>query len=97
MEIVADAGAEDLARSDDRYEVTCPVDAFHPVQQALENKEIPIEEATLVMEPSNTVELDGKKAEQCLKLLEVLEDHDDVQNVFANLEVDDDTVGSAAS
>jgi transcriptional/translational regulatory protein YebC/TACO1 len=41
------------------------------------------------MEPQNTVHVDGKKAEQCLKLLEVLEDHDDVQNVHANLEFDD--------
>jgi YebC/PmpR family DNA-binding regulatory protein len=96
MEIVVDAGAEDLNRADDRYEITCPPELFHTVQEALELKEIPVQEASLVMEPSTTVELGGAKAQQCIKLLELLEDHDDVQNVFANLEVDDETVDSAA-
>ena len=46
------------------------------------------------MEPQNTVELEGKKAEQCLKLLELLQDHEDAQNVYANLEVEDSELES---
>jgi transcriptional/translational regulatory protein YebC/TACO1 len=49
------------------------------------------------MLPTTVVELDAKKAGQCLKLLEILEDHDDVQNVYANLSFDDDAVSQAAS
>ena len=49
------------------------------------------------MVPTTVVELDAKKAGQCLRLLEVLEDHDDVQNVYANLSFDDDAVSEAAS
>ena len=60
------------------------------MQQALETAEITPGEAAIVMEPQNTVEVEGKKAEQCLKLLEAFEDHDDVQNVYANLEFDDE-------
>jgi len=48
------------------------------------------------MEPKDTIELNGKKAEQCLKLLEMFEEHDDVQNVYANLEIPDDFAGGAA-
>ena len=69
---------------------------FHAVQRALEAAGIEPAEAAIVMEPQNTIELDGKKAEQCLRLLEFLEEHDDVQNVYANLEVDDETVGTQA-
>ena len=54
-------------------------------------------EATTLMEPQNTVALDGKKAQQCLKLLEMLQDHDDVQNVYANLEVDDSELESGVA
>jgi len=94
MEIVLEAGAEDLRLSDGRFEVSCAPDAFHAVRAALDGASIEPEEASIVMEPQNTIELDAKKAEQCLRLLEALEDHDDVQNVFANLEVDDEIVGS---
>ena len=90
MELALEAGAEDLEQVDENFEVHTPPDAFHAVQQALEEAGIETGEAAVVMEPQNTVELEGKKAEQCLKLLEVLEDHDDVQNVYADLEFDDD-------
>jgi len=96
MEIVLEAGADDLSLVDERYEVSCAPEAFHDVRAALESASIQPAEAAVVMEPQNTIELDPKKAEQCLRLLEALEDHDDVQNVFANLEVDDETVGSRA-
>jgi YebC/PmpR family DNA-binding regulatory protein len=96
MEIVLEAGAEDLRNVDERYEVSCTPEAFHEVQGALERASIESIEASVVMEPQNVVELDAKKSEPCLRLLEALEEHDDVQNVFANLEVDDETVGRPA-
>ena len=97
MELVLEAGADDLATGDDRFEIVCSPEVFHAVQSSLEAAGIEPAEASIVMEPQNTVELDGKKAEQCLRLLEFLEDHDDVQNVYANLEVDDEAVGTQAN
>jgi len=96
MEIVLDAGAEDLREEGDQFAVSAPAESFHQVQQALEESGIVPSEAAVVMEPKNTVEVDGKKAEQCLRLLEVLEDQDDVQNVYANLEVDDSALEPGA-
>jgi len=87
MELVLEAGADDLQRDGDRFDVSTSAETFDGVRQALAAAGVPTTEAALVMEPKNTVELQGKKAEQCLKLLEALEDHDDVQNVYANLEV----------
>jgi YebC/PmpR family DNA-binding regulatory protein len=89
MEIALEAGANDLQHDGEDYEIYTSPEAFAAVQRALESAGISVTGATLVMEPQNTVELQGKKAEQCLKLLEALEDHDDVQNVYANLELPD--------
>jgi YebC/PmpR family DNA-binding regulatory protein len=96
MELVLDAGGEDIQQQDDQFEVSSSPDVFHTLQQALEEAGIKTTEAGIVMEPSNMVHLDGKKAEQCLKLLEMLEDHDDVQNVYANLEIDEDEIESSS-
>ncbi len=89
MELALEAGAEDLQRSDDGFEVYSSPEAFEAVQGALEAAKIDPSEASVVMEPQNYVHLDGKKAEQCLRLLDVLEDHDDVQKVYANLDFDE--------
>jgi YebC/PmpR family DNA-binding regulatory protein len=97
MEIVLEAGADDLRRDGESFRITTSHDAFHAVQQALERAQVTPSESGLIMEPQNTVELEGKKAQQCLKLLELLEDHDDVQNVYANLEVDDRELESGAA
>ena len=90
MDLVLEAGADDLQQNEDNFEIYTSTEAFLAVQQALETAEITPGEAAIVMEPQNTVEVEGKKAEQCLKLLEAFEDHDDVQNVYANLEFDDE-------
>jgi YebC/PmpR family DNA-binding regulatory protein len=89
LEIVLEAGGEDLHQADDEYQISTSPEVFHEVQQALERAGIVPGEAALVFEPKNTVELEGKQAQQCLRLLDVLQDHDDVQNVYANLEVDE--------
>ncbi len=88
LEIALEAGAEDLEQQHDQFEVSTPPEAFHAVQEALEAAGVKIGQAGLVMEPQNTVTLAGQKAEQCLRLLDVLEDQDDAQNVWANLEID---------
>lgn len=94
MEIVLEAGAENLEEQDGEFVVQTAPDAFHGVEQSLERAEVTTREAKLVMEPQNFVMLDGAKAEQCLKLLDALEDHDDVQNVWANLDFDESQVAS---
>lgn len=95
LEIALEAGAEDLEQQDDQFEVSTTPEAFHAVQEALEAAGVKVGEAGLVMEPQNTVTLAGQKAEQCLKLLDVLEDQDDAQNVWANLEIDADELESS--
>jgi YebC/PmpR family DNA-binding regulatory protein len=97
MELVLEAGADDLNDDGEHYEISMTHTAFLDVQRALEQAGIPSSEATIVMEPQNTVELEGKKAQQCLKLLEFLEDHDDVQSVHANLEVDERELDSGVA
>jgi YebC/PmpR family DNA-binding regulatory protein len=97
MELVLEAGADDLRPGDDVFDVYATPEAFQAVQRALEEQRITVAAASVVMEPSNTVELQGKKAEQCLRLLEALEEHDDVQNVYANLEVPDGDLESGVA
>ncbi len=97
MEVVLEAGADDLQVVDATLEVTCGSSVFTQVQDALEKAKIVPTQAKLAMLPTTVVELDAKKAGQCVKLLEILEDHDDVQNVYANLSFDDDAVSEEAS
>jgi len=95
MELVLEAGADDLRREGDSFEIATPPERLHDVQAALERASLAPSSATVIMEPQNTIELDAAKAQQCLKLLEVLQDHDDVQNVYANLAVDESALESA--
>ena len=97
LEIALEAGADDMAEDGDAFLVTSSAEAFQGVQQALEQAAITASAAEIVMEPQNTVELEGKKAEQCLRLLDALEENDDVQNVYANLEVDDSALAPGTS
>jgi YebC/PmpR family DNA-binding regulatory protein len=86
MEVALDAGAEDVVREDDFFTVsTTPVD-FHSVQEALRGKGVQIAEAELAMLPKNTVKVEGKEAESLIKLLETVEELDDVQKVWVNAE-----------
>ena len=97
MEVVLEAGADDIQAADESFEVTCAPAVFSQVQDALDKAKVVPAQAKLIMIPTTVVELDAKKAGQCLKLLEALEDHDDVQGVSANLSFDDDAVSEAAS
>jgi YebC/PmpR family DNA-binding regulatory protein len=87
--IVLDAGAEDLKTEPDHFEIVTATDTFEPVKKALEDKGIKIDSAELHLIPENTVKVEGQEAERVLKLLETLEEHDDVQNVYANFDIDD--------
>jgi YebC/PmpR family DNA-binding regulatory protein len=89
LEIVLEAGADDLGRDGDTFEVTCSPSALNAVREALEKAGVPTLTSGVVMAPQNVVHVDGKRVHQCLKLLESLEDHDDVQHVYANLEFDE--------
>jgi YebC/PmpR family DNA-binding regulatory protein len=96
LEIVLDAGADDLAQSGGQFEITCAPERFQAVQRALEQASVVPSESSLVLQPKNTVEVDARRADQCTRLLEALDDHDDVQNVWANMSVSDAAVGSGA-
>jgi YebC/PmpR family DNA-binding regulatory protein len=93
LEVVLEAGAEDLDTEDtDVYRVVCEPAEFQGVLRALETAAIPVREAGLERIPKTTKELDGDEAVSFLKFLEILEDHDDVQRVFANFEIPEDVL-----
>ncbi len=87
--IIIDAGADDMKTEDDYYEITTSAESFEAVKKAIEDKAIAISNAALQMHPQNTVRVEGKEAEQVIKLMEALEEHEDVQNVYANFDIDD--------
>ena len=89
MMVTLDAGADDIAEDDGYFQVSCEPTNFEPVKKALEDAEIKFESAELTMEPSNTVKLEGKTAETMLKLMEFLEDQDDIQNISSNFDIDE--------
>ena len=94
MSIVLDAGADDLQGDDADFTVTTAPPAFHTVKKAIEDKGITVEAAALQMVPQNTVKVTGKEAEQLMKLMEAIEEHDDVQNVYANFDIDEKELAS---
>jgi YebC/PmpR family DNA-binding regulatory protein len=95
MEVVLEAGGEDLDADDDEYfRVTTAPEDLHRVKAAIEAQEIAIETAEFAMDPSTTTRLEGKIAEQMLRLMEAFDDHDDVQNVWANFDIDDATLAA---
>jgi len=89
MAIVLEPGAEDLQADEDSFTVTTDPQTFEAVRKALEDKGIPMETARLQMVPQNLVKVSGKEAEQLLKLMETLEEHDDVQNVNSNFDIEE--------
>ncbi len=92
LEIV-DAGAEDVEVVDETVEITAAFEAFEPLRATLENMEgVKVIRAELAMVPNTLVELDNSKAMQTLRLLETLEDLDDVQKVFSNADFTDEAL-----
>jgi YebC/PmpR family DNA-binding regulatory protein len=87
MEVALDAGGEDIEESEREYEVTTDPQKLDAVKKALEGAEIKYQLAELTMYPQTTVTLDEKHGEQMLRLMEQLEEHDDVQKVYANFDI----------
>ncbi|HHW42922.1 YebC/PmpR family DNA-binding transcriptional regulator [Desulfofundulus thermobenzoicus] len=85
-----EAGAEDMRTEDESFEIITAPAEFEQVRSALVEKGIPVSEAEVTMVPQSTVKLTGKEAEQMMRLMDALEDHDDVQEVYANFELEED-------
>lgn len=89
MEVALEGGAEDVQRDGDSFVVSCEMRAFAEVLDALESNGFKCENAELTMVPENTVKVTGADAEKVLRLVERLEDLDDVQKVYANFDIDE--------
>ena len=92
MDIVLEAGAEDLKSEDENFEITCEPSFFESVKSALEAKKIPTQTAEVTMLPNSTVKVEGEAAKQVLALMESLEEQEDVQAVYANFDIPDDVL-----
>jgi YebC/PmpR family DNA-binding regulatory protein len=88
MEKALDGGAEDFSREDEQYVVTTAPSDFHAVKTALEKSGVTITAAELAMVPKSSVKVEGKDVETLLRLIESLEELDDVQKVWANFDID---------
>ncbi|MBL8572931.1 MAG: YebC/PmpR family DNA-binding transcriptional regulator [Hyphomicrobiaceae bacterium] len=97
FEHVLNAGADDVQSDDDHHTVTCSFEAMSEVAKALEATLGAAESVKAVWRPQNTVPLDEEKAHSVMKLIGVLEDDDDVQNVFSNFEVSDEVMAKLAA
>ena len=92
MDIVLEAGAEDMKAEDDVFEITAEPGDFNAVEAALAEKGIETASAEITMVPDTTVHLEGKDAQKMLDLIDAFEESDDVQNVYANYEIDEDSL-----
>ena len=97
MGIVLDAGAEDLRDDGSAWEVVTPPEAFEPVRDALMKGGVTPSSAEISMVPQNYVKLTGSEASQMVRLVEALEEHDDVQHVYANFDIDEKEIQAAVS
>lgn len=92
MELVVENGAEDMRVEDGSYEITTSVEDYTPVLEAIQAKNIPVESSEISMIPSTYVKLEGKHAEQMLKLTDKLEELEDVQNVWSNFDISEEEI-----
>jgi YebC/PmpR family DNA-binding regulatory protein len=89
MSVVLDAGAEDIHETEKEFEVIAMPESYETVKEGVESAELPYNFAEVTMYPQNTVKLEGRDADRMLKLMEALEDSDDVQKVYANFDIPD--------
>ena len=89
LEVVLDAGGDDVRDDGENWEILTPPDRLDPVKEALTGRGVQAATAEVSMVPKTSVKLEGKKAQQLLAMMEALEDHDDVQNVWANFDIDE--------
>ena len=97
MNIVLEAGAEDIRDDGDSWEVTSDPGSFEAVVDALKKANVPITMSEISMIPQNYIKLEGSQANTMIRLIEALEDHDDVQHVYSNFDVDVKQLQEAAS
>jgi YebC/PmpR family DNA-binding regulatory protein len=95
FELAVEAGADDCHREEDAFRVTCTIDRFQQVAEALEARSIATDVAELARLPLTTVDLDAEDGRRVLRLLEALEDNDDVQNVTSNFNISDEVMEAA--
>jgi YebC/PmpR family DNA-binding regulatory protein len=93
MELVLEAGGDDVRDDGDNWEVFTPSDRLEQVREALSKRNVSVATAEISMVPKNTVKIEGKKAQQVLSMMDGLEEHDDVQNVWANFDIDAAEIG----
>jgi YebC/PmpR family DNA-binding regulatory protein len=96
LSIALDAGAEDVRSDEDTYEILSELGNFDDVKKAIESKGIEYASAERTKIPQTTVRLAGKQAEQMLRLMEAIEELDDVQNVYANFDIPEEVMISLA-
>ena len=89
MNLVLNAGGEDIKTTDTQYEIYTDAHSFESVKTALKNNHIETSYADVTMVPQTYIKLEGKDAAQMLRLMDTLEDHDDVQNAYANFDISD--------
>lgn len=94
MALALDAGAEDMQVEEGTFVITTALSDFEKVKKALEDAAVPLDLAEITMIPQTYVKLDGKEAQQMLRLVDTLEDNDDVQNVYANFDIPDEILNA---
>ena len=92
MELAIDAGADDMQTVDDYYEITTAVENFESVRTTLEESSITIETSEVTRIPANMVAVDEKKGKALLKLMDILDDHEDIQKAYSNFDIPDDVM-----
>jgi len=92
LTIALEVGAADMRRVEKAYEIATQPDEIEKVRQAFEQRSVPVLEAEVTMVPLSTVRVEGKDAQQVLRLLEALEEDDDVQAVYANYDIPDEVM-----
>ncbi len=90
MGIVLDAGAEDLVAEEENYGVKTQPQDFYKVKKALEDNSVKTESAEITLIPKSTIKIMGEEAKKVLDLVDALEEHEDVQNVYANFDIPDE-------
>jgi len=95
MEVALEAGAEDVEEQESDYRVVTTPEDFSAVREALGEAGIPYENAEITMEPQNSIDLDAGTARQTLRLIDALEENDDVQEVYANFDISDEVMAVA--
>jgi YebC/PmpR family DNA-binding regulatory protein len=94
LELALEAGAEDVKRVEDLYEILCDPEAFSDVREAVEAAELPVESSEITRIPRDTVEVSGEDARKLVKMMDALDDHDDVQSVSANFSMSEETLAA---